>query len=318
MLAVITRRIPRTDFDVFPLNLGGNPFGWTADERATFEVLDSFVEAGGNFIDTADVYSAWAEGHAGGESEELIGRWLKERDAYDKVVVATKGGSLEPHNGLSHDAVLSAVDASRRRLGIDTIDLYYYHHDDEEASIVDQVATAQELVDSGRVRHLALSNHSPERAREFFEAAQGTAAMPVALQPQYSLLHRGDVENGYGALAEEFDAALLPYFSLASGMLTGKYRRRADMEGAAREDFLSAYDNDEAFAVVDVLVKIAEARDAQPATVALSWLLAKGVTAPIASVSRTEQLPALIAAPSLELTAAEVVELDAVSEPFKG
>lgn len=313
---MMSRRIPRTDFDIFPLNLGGNPFGWTADEQATFAVLDAFIEAGGNFIDTADVYSAWAEGHTGGESEELIGRWLKKRDAYEKVVVATKGGSLEPYDGLSHDTVLRAVDASRERLGVGTIDVYYYHYDDENTPIADQVATGNELIESGRVRHLALSNYSPERAREFLEMAQGSAAMPVALQPQYSLLHRGDVENDYGALAAEFDTALFTYFSLASGMLTGKYRESGDIAGTAREDFLSGFDNQETFAVVDVLVQVAQAHDVEPTTIALAWLLAKGVTAPIASVSRTSQLPALMASPLLELSDAEVAELDRISEPF--
>lgn len=317
MLTMTTRRIPRTDFDVFPLNLGGNPFGWTADEQTTFEVLDAFVEAGGNFIDTADMYSSWVDGHQGGESEALIGKWLKERDAYDKVIVATKGGALEPNAGLSRDAVSAAVDASRQRLGVETIDVYYYHYDDENTPIAEQVATATELIDSGRVRHLALSNHSPERAREFFEAARGTAALPVAVQPQYSLLHRGDVEkNGYGKLAEDFNAALLPYFSLASGMLTGKYRTSEDFKGVSREDFLAGYDNSGAFAVVDALVKIADAHDAEPTTVALAWQLAKGVTAPIASVSTPDQLPALMAAPSLQLADTEVTELDKVSEPF--
>lgn len=313
---MFTRRIPRTDFDVFPLNLGGNSFGWTADEAASFAALDAFVEAGGNFIDTADMYSMWADGLSGGESETVIGKWLKERNAYDKVTVATKGGALEPHTGLSRDEIFAAVDASRGRLGVETIDLYYFHHDDENTPITDQVANANELIESGRIRHLALSNHSPKRTREFFEAAKDTAALPVALQPQYSLLHRADVENGYGALAKEFDAALLPYFSLASGMLTGKYRSAEDIEGVSRADFLAGFNNTEAFAVVDVLVKIAEVHDAEPTTVALAWLLAKGVTAPIASVSKSEQLSALIAAPSLQLSDAELAELDKVSEPF--
>lgn len=313
---MITTRIPRTDFDVFPLNLGGNPFGWTADEQTTFAVLDAFVEAGGNFIDTADMYSVWVEGHKGGESEVLIGKWLRERNAYDKVIVATKGGALEPHNGLSRDAVLGAVDASRERLGVATIDVYYFHHDDENTPIADQVAIANELIESGRIRHLALSNHSPERTREFFEAAKGTAALPVALQPQHSLLHRADVKAAYNDLAQEFDAALLPYFSLASGMLTGKYRSSEDLAGSAREGFLSGFNNDESFAVVDVLVKIAEAHNAEPSSVALAWQLAKGITAPIASVSKPEQLGALMAAPALQLSDAEVAELDTISEPF--
>lgn len=313
---VPTLAIPRTDLQVFPLNLGANPFGWTADRDATFAILDAFLAAGGNFIDTADMYSVWVAGHSGGESETLIGQWLRARDARGRVIIATKGGALAPNRGLGRSAVLAAVDASRERLGVDTIDLYYYHHDDEQISITEQVATANELITSGRIRHLALSNHSPERTREFLLAARGTPAQPVALQPQYNLLHRGDVEEGYGPLAEEYGLALLPYFSLASGMLTGKYRSPEDLSGVAREGFLGGYEDAAAFRVVDTLVEIARAHGVEPATVALAWLLAKGVSAPIASVSTPEQLPALMAAPELELSTAEITALDEVSAVF--
>lgn len=311
-----TVRIPRTDFEIYPLNLGGNPFGWTSDRETTFAVLDAFVEAGGNFIDTADLYSVWAEGHTGGESEALIGQWLRERDAYDRVIIATKGGGLEPHAGLARDTVFAAVDASLARLGVEKIDLYYYHYDDEGVSVADQVATANELIEAGKISHLALSNHSPERTREFFEAARGTAALPVALQPQYNLLHRADVESGYGPITREHDVAVLPYFALASGMLTGKYRSREDLKGATREGMAEGYASEAAFQVVEELLNIATERDVEPTTVALAWLLAKGVTAPIASVSRPEQLTALLAAPKLSLSDAEVSALDAVSAPF--
>lgn len=313
-----TVRIPRTDFEIYPLNLGGNPFGWTSDRETTFAVLDAFVEAGGNFIDTADLYSVWVEGHSGGESEALIGEWLRERDAYGKVIIATKGGGLDPHAGLARDTVFAAVDASLERLGVDQIDLYYFHYDDENVAIADQVATANELIEAGKINHLALSNHSPERTREFFEAARGTAALPVALQPQYNLLHRADVESGYGPIAREYDAAILPYFALASGMLTGKYRSREDLKGATREGMAEGYAGEEAFQVIEELVTIAADRDVEPTTVALAWLLAKGVTAPIASVSRPEQLPALFAAPQLSLSDDEISTLDAVSAPFTG
>ncbi|MGP6174424.1 aldo/keto reductase [Corynebacterium sp. A21] len=311
-----TIRIPRTNFEVFPLNLGGNTFGWTSNRETTFAVLDAFTAAGGNFIDTADMYSVWVPGHRGGESEALIGEWLKERNAYGKVIVATKGGALEPHNGLSRETVFAAVDASRARLGVETIDLYYFHHDDENTAIADQVAVAVELIESGRIRHLALSNHSPARTWEFFEAAQHTPALPVALQPQYNLLHRADLKQSYAPIAAEFNAAVFPYFSLASGMLTGKYRQAGDLSGAAREGFLGGYATEEGFAVVDKLVEIAAAHDAEPSTVALAWALAKGITAPIASVSSPEQLPALMAAPELQLAEVEVAALDEVSVSF--
>lgn len=307
--------IPRTDLDVFPLNLGGNGFGWTSDRDASFAVLDAFVEAGGNFIDTADLYSVWAEGNEGGVSEQIIGEWMAERGNRADVVVATKVGGLPTRPGLSQENVTAALDDSLRRLQTEYVDIYYFHYDDENVSIADQVRTAHGLVTSGKVRHIALSNHSPERMREFFEtAAREGLTVPVAIQPQYSLLHRGDVENGYGQIAKEFDAALLPYFSLASGLLTGKYRSADEIQGAARKDMLGGYLGDHTFGVVDALVEIAEAHGAEPATVALAWLLTKGVTAPIASASRVEQLPALMAAPSLTLTEDEVARLDAVSD----
>ena len=308
--------LPRTSLDVFPVNLGTNTFGWTSDREASFAVLDAFAEAGGNFIDTADLYSVWVEGNDGGVSEEIIGEWMAARGNRDDIVVATKVGGLPTRPGLSRDNVIVALEDSLRRLQTDHVDLYYFHYDDEDVAIADQVRTAHELVVSGKVRHVALSNHSPERMREFFATATREGlTVPVAIQPQYSLLHRADVENGYGAIAREFDAALLPYFSLASGLLTGKYTSAADIETVARKDMLSGYLGEATFDVVGTLVEIAEARGVEPTTVALAWLLAKGVTAPIASASRPDQLPAIMAAPALELSADEVSRLDAVSAP---
>ncbi|MGC5629438.1 aldo/keto reductase [Georgenia sp. Z1344] len=308
--------LPRTDLDIFPLTLGTNTFGWTSDREASFAVLDAFVAAGGNLLDTADLYSVWVDG-TGGVSEQVIGDWMAARGNRADVVVATKVGGLPTRPGLSRENVMAALDDSLRRLQTDYVDLYYFHYDDEKVAIADQVRTAHELVESGKVRHIALSNHSPERMREFFETATREGlTVPVAIQPQYSLLHRADVENGYGAIAQEFDVAVLSYFSLASGLLTGKYRTAEDLEGAARKDFASGYLGDSTFGVVDALVEIAETHGAEPATVALAWLLAKGVTAPIASASKVEQLPALMAAPSLTLTEDEIARLDAASQPF--
>lgn len=310
-------RIPRTDLDVFPLNLGGNTFGWTSDRDTSFAVLDAFVAAGGTFIDTADLYSVWVEGHEGGESETVLGQWFAARGNRDQIVLATKVGGLPTRKGLAADTVIAAVDESLARLQTDYIDLFYFHYDDEDVSIADQVRTAHGLVESGRVRHLALSNHSPARMREFFEVATREGlTVPVAIQPQYNLLHRTDYEQGYAPIARDFDAAVLPYFALASGVLTGKYRSTADLEGRAREGFAADLVTDEALVVVDTLVEIAQKRSVEPATVALAWLLAKGVTAPIASASTPDQLPALMAAPSLELTSAEVEALDTASAPF--
>lgn len=304
--------ISRTNIDIFPLNLGANPFGWTAERQASFDILDAFVAAGGNFIDTADVYSAWGEGNSGGESEEVLGAWLRERpDA--GVTVATKSGKLQGVSGRGRDATYRAVEGSLRRLGLERIDVFYYHCDDDAVSIAEQVDIASALIADGKVRYLALSNYSPERTREFFEAARGTDAMPVAIQPQYHLLHRGDYEQGYAPLAGEFGVSVFPYFSLASGLLTGKYRSEQDLQGSAREAFASGYLTDSTFAVIDELVSVADGHGAQPATVALAWLLAKGVTAPIASVSKVAQLDSLMAAPGLKLSTEEVARLDEVS-----
>ncbi|MFC7456723.1 aldo/keto reductase [Brachybacterium sp. GCM10030267] len=309
--------IPRTELDVFPLNLGGNTFGWTSDRETSFAVLDAYVAAGGNFIDTADGYSAWVEGNSGGESETVLGQWMAERGNRDQLVIATKVGSKPDRKGLEAANVEAALTESLQRLQTDVIDLYYLHFDDESVAIADQVRTFHGLVESGRVRHIALSNFSPERMREWFETAQREGlTVPEAIQPQYNLLHRADYENSYGPIAREFDVAVFPYFALASGVLTGKYRSREDLEGRARKGMAQSLVTDESLAVVDALEKVASAHGAEITSVALAWLLTKGVTAPIASASTTEQVPALIAAASLELSAEEVAALDEVSRPF--
>ena len=310
-------RIPRTDLDIFPLNLGGNTFGWTSDRDASFAVLDAFVEAGGNFIDTADLYSVWAEGHEGGESENVIGEWMTARNNRRNVIIATKVGGLPNRPGLSADNVEAALDESLKRLQTDYVDIYYAHYDDENVAVIDQVRHAHSLVESGKVKHLALSNYSPERMREWFETAQSEGlTLPVAIQPQYNLLHRKDYETGYAPIAKEFDAAVFPYFALASGVLTGKYRSKADIEGKARQGFAEDLITDDALKVVDAVVEIAETHSVEPATVSLAWLLAKGITAPVASASTPDQLPALIAAADLNLSDAEVQKLDDASQPF--
>lgn len=310
-------RIPRTDLDIFPLNLGGNTFGWTSDRDASFAVLDAFVAAGGSFIDTADLYSIWAEGNTGGESETIIGEWITARGNRDSVVLATKVGGLPTRQGLSPENVEAALDESLARLQTDHVDLYYAHYDDENVAIEDQVRHAHSLVEAGKIRHIALSNYTPERMREWFETARSLSlTLPVAIQPQYNLVHRAEYEQGFKPIVDEFDVAVFPYFALASGFLTGKYRTQEDFEGQAREGFASGHLTDDGLAVVDALVEVAEARGTEPATVALAWLLAKGVTAPVASARVPEQLPSLMAAAQLTLTEAEVAALDAASQPF--
>lgn len=316
-LQTTTITLHDAEYTTIPLVLGGNTFGWTSDREASFAVLDAFLAAGGTFIDTADLYAVWAGDGTGGDSEKVLGEWFAARGNREQVVLATKMGGLAPFDNQQHETVLAALEASLKRLQTDYVDVFYSHYDDENVAIEDQARTYDGLVASGKVRHIALSNYSPERMRAWFEyaAAEGLA-VPVAIQPQYNLVHRKEFESAYLPIAREFGAATFPYFSLASGFLTGKYRTAADLEGAAREGMAGGYASDEGFAVVDELVRLAEARGVEPATVALAWQRAHGVTAPIASASRPEQLDALVAAGSLDLTDAEVQALDAVSQSF--
>lgn len=306
--------LPQTNL---PLVLGGNTFGWTSDRETSFAVLDAFLEAGGTLIDTADLYAVWAGDGTGGDSEKVLGEWFAARGNRDQVVLATKMGGLAPYDNQQHDSVIAALEASLKRLQTDYVDIFYSHYDDGNVSIADQAATYDSLVKAGKVRHIALSNYSPERIREWFGyATANDLAVPAAIQPQYNLLHRKDFEESYLPLAQKYGAATFPYFALASGFLTGKYRSTEDMEGRNRQGFMEGYATAEGFAVVDKLVEVAQARGVEPATVALAWQLAKGVTAPIASASTPEQLPALVAAATLKLSEAEVESLDNASQSF--
>lgn len=309
--------LPGSDVELFPLNLGGNPFGWTADEEASFAVLDAFHARGGNFVDTADSYSSWVDGHSGGESERIIGRWLDARGLRDEVVVATKVGAKPDRKGLHPDTVVTALEESLERLGTSHVDLYYLHYDDEDVPVAEQAATLDTLVRAGRVRAVGLSNFTPQRMREWFEtAAREGLTVPAAVQPRYSLVSRGAYERDYAPIVAEFGPMVFSYPALASGFLTGKYRTETDFEGAARGGAARRYADAGGLRVVDELVRVAEGYDVEPATVALAWVLAKGITAPIASASRPEQLDALMPATTLELSAEDVAALDAVSEGF--
>jgi aryl-alcohol dehydrogenase-like predicted oxidoreductase len=317
-------RFAGADLDTRPLVLGGNTFGWTSDEKRSFSVLDAFTAAGGSLIDTADGYSAWVPGNHGGESETIIGHWLKAGGRRDDVVIASKVATHPQFQGLAPVTIAAAADASLARLGTDHIDLYYAHFDDDSQTVEDMAAAFDKLVTAGKIGHIGLSNFSVAREREWFEVAEREGlAKPVALQPHYNLLHRGDVEgaDGYGALAAEKELAIFSYFSLASGFLTGKYTGVEDLKGAARADGIGSYLPDEAaqkaaFGVVDAEREIASAHGVEVTSVSLAWLLAKGVTAPIASARVPEQLDALLAATELELAADEVAALDAASEHF--
>ena len=303
---------------VWPLCLGGNVFGWTADREASEQILDAFVEAGGNFLDTADSYSTWVPGHSGGESESIIGSWLRHREARAQVVVATKAGKHPRYRGLRPANLRVCLDGSRRRLGVETIDLYYAHEDDPHVPTAEWVGAFDAMVREGSIRHYGLSNFPAERVAEVIAVAKADGlAEPVAVQPQYNLLHRTDVESGgLAAQAAEHGLALVTYYGLAAGFLTGKYRRDEQIHGprAAR---VKHFASEQGFAVVDAVVAIADELGADPATVALAWVRQQpGVTAPIASVSSVEQLPAVLTAAELKLSRSQLNRLNKASAPF--
>lgn len=309
-------RIGNSDLDVFPLSLGGNVFGWTADRDASFAVLDAFVAGGGDFIDTADGYSSWVPGNTGGESETIIGEWLASRKP-EGVVVATKVSQHPEFSGLSASNVRRAAEASLARLGVDAIDLYYAHFDDQTVPLEETVTAFGELVADGLVRNIAVSNYTAERIREWVEIARRTgSALPVAVQPHYNLVHRNDVEETIIPVAQEFDLSLVPYYSLASGFLTGKYRSTA-VEGqtSPRASGAATYATEAGLRIIDALEEIGDAHGASIAATSLAWLRAQPtVAAPIASARTVEQVPDLLAGARLALTSDEVETLNRVSE----
>ena len=311
-------RIGSSDLEIAPLALGGNVFGWTADRETSFDVLDAFVAGGGDLIDTADGYSHWAPGNGGGESETLIGEWLASGRDRDGVVIATKVSTHPEFEGLAAANVAAAADASLRRLQTDRIDLYYAHFDDAETPLEETVAAFSALVDAGKIRAIGVSNYTAERVDEWFRIArEGGYHLPVALQPHYNLVEREYETNGLRASAEREGLAVFPYFSLAKGFLAGKYRDAADVaaEGASpRAGQAAEYLGGRGTAVLAALDAAAAAHEVQVASVSLAWLRAQPtVAAPIASARNTEQLPALLASLSLELTEAELAELTAAS-----
>ncbi|QHF25334.1 aldo/keto reductase [Rathayibacter sp. VKM Ac-2804] len=300
--------------EVFPLSLGGNVFGWTAGKQTSFDVLDGYVAAGGDFIDTADSYSAWVPGNHGGESETIIGEWLSRRSgSRDDVVIATKVSRHPEFTGLAPDNVRKAARASLQRLRTDRIDLYYAHFDDDAVPLEDIARVFSELVDEGLVRAIGVSNFSADRIAEWLRLAkeEGLHA-PVAVQPHYNLVERG-IEADVLPLAREAGLAVVPYYALASGFLTGKYRDGSTPD-SPRASGAAQYLDARGRRVLAALDAAAAAHDAEVATVALAWLrLQDGVAAPIASARVMEQLPALVASATLELTADELAALDTAS-----
>ncbi|MFH8489856.1 aldo/keto reductase [Streptomyces longisporoflavus] len=309
------RKLGSSDLEVFPLALGGNVFGWTADEARSFSVLDAYTAAGGNFIDTADVYSAWADGNKGGESETVIGNWFAARGNRSDVVLATKVGAHPQYKGLSPNTIKAGAEESLRRLRTDYIDLYYTHYDDPSVSVEEIIGALDDLVTSGKVRAIAASNVSPERLQELldFSDREGLARY-AAIQPHYNLVSRDTYEGALQEVASRAGLAAVPYYALASGFLTGKYRPGAQVDSARAAGAGKHLETERGRRVLAALDEIAEARGAEHATVALAWLAAQPtVAAPLASARTVEQLPALLAVGDLELTEAEVAALTEAS-----
>ncbi|WP_030760203.1 aldo/keto reductase [Streptomyces griseus] len=314
------RPLGTSDLHVFPLALGGNVFGWSADEQQSFAVLDAYAAAGGNFLDTADVYSEWVEGNEGGESETIIGRWMASRRNRSDVVVATKVGHHSRLKGLAATTIKAGAEESLRRLGTDHIDLYYTHFDDESVPVEEIVTALDQLVKDGKVRAVAASNISPERLRASLDFAEAERlARYVALQPEYNLVAREKYEGPLLDVVAGAGLAAVPYFGLASGFLTGKYRPGRNVESVRARSASAHAETARGRAVLAALDEVAEAHGAEPATVALAWLASRPtVAAPIASARTVEQLPALVAVADLTLTDEELTRLTAASETAEG
>ena len=312
------RRLGNSSLEVGPLAFGGNIFGWTADEATSFKLLDAFVDSGLNLVDTADVYSKWIPGHKGGESETIIGNWLAKSGKRDRVVIATKlGVEMGPgEQGLSRAYMMRAVERSLARLKTDYIDLYQAHRDDAETPMEETLSAFGELIKAGKVRAIGASNFKADRLAEALKtsAAKGLPRYE-SLQPWYNLYDRADFEGGLADLCRKENVGVIPYFSLASGFLTGKYRSERDLQGKARGYRVKDMLNERGFRILKALDTVAAEVHATPAQISLAWLVARGVTAPIASATTLDQFQELLGATSLKLSPEAVRLLDDASKP---
>jgi aryl-alcohol dehydrogenase-like predicted oxidoreductase len=311
------RKLGKSAMEVSALVLGGNVFGWTADEATSFKLLDAFVGAGGNCIDTADTYSRWVPGHQGGESETVIGKWMKQRGNRSKLLIATKVGMEmgADKKGLKKAYILREVEDSLKRLQTDYIDLYQSHRDDPDTPVEDTLDAYAQLVKQGKVRLIGASNFAADRLAESLKVSR-QSGWPVyqSLQPHYNLCERADYERQLEPLCREAGLGVIPYFSLAAGFLSGKYRSEADLAKSPRGQGIKKYLNERGSRILVALDQVAKQSASTPASVALAWLLARpSVTAPIASATSLAQLDTLIAGARLQLDAAAVAALDRAS-----
>ena len=314
-----TRRLGRTGPEIPPIVIGGNVYGWTLNEADSLHQLDRAVSAGLNFIDTADVYSKWIPGHIGGESETILGKWFKRSGRRRDVILATKVGidMGDGKKGLGAKYIRQAAEDSLRRLQTDSIDLYYAHIDDQATPLEETLGAFDELIKAGKVRYIGASNYSGARLAQSIEtSARNGLTAYTSLQPQYNLVERAGFESDLLPVVQKYGIGVTPYFSLAAGFLTGKYRQGSDTAGAARGQMVQKYLNERGLAVLDALDEVAKAHGATPARVALAWLLHKpGITAAIASATNDRQLDDLVAAASLKLDPASIQRLDTASAP---
>jgi len=312
-MTVEKRPLGQSGISVVPLALGGNVFGWTADEPTSFGILDAFVDAGGNMVDSADVYSAWVPGNKGGESETVIGNWLRRDPAKrDKVVIATKVGFFE---GLAPEKIAAACDASLQRLGIDTIDLYYHHKDDPNVPLADSLGAMDALVKAGKIRSIGLSQYSPERLDEAMRTADANGlTKPCALQTWYNLVEREKLEGALSDTALAHGLGIIPFYGLANGFLTGKYRSKDDLDKSPRGLRNVEYLEGRGMRVLAALDRIAAETGAALASITLAWTIAQpGITAALASATSVDQLKELTAAMSLSLSPQQLSLLDEAS-----
>jgi aryl-alcohol dehydrogenase-like predicted oxidoreductase len=311
------RTLGKSGLEVSPLCFGGNVFGWTTDEQASFKVLDAFVAAGMNFVDTADVYSKWAPGNHGGESETILGRWLASRGNRSRVIIATKVGADmgRQGKGLSRAHIVRSVDASLRRLQTDYIDLYQSHIDDADTPLEETLGTYADLVTQGKIRAIGASNYDARRLAQALDISRRHGYPRYeSLQPKYNLCARAGYEEALEPLCRDAGLGVISYSSLASGFLTGKYRTDADLTKSPRgQGVKRQYFNDGGFRILHVLDEVAQQHRSTPAAVALAWLIARPVTAPIASATSVDQLNELIAGTRLELAPASIERLNQAS-----
>ncbi|EOR94193.1 Oxidoreductase [Arcticibacter svalbardensis MN12-7] len=310
------RNLGNSALKVSSLCLGGNVFGWTADQLTSFRILDEFIDLGFNFIDTADVYSKWAPGNKGGDSETIIGQWLKQNNKRSQIVLTTKGGSeMGPgQKGLSSAYITKAVEASLSRLQTDYIDLYLSHFDDTTTPVEETLEAYAKLISAGKIRVIGASNFSPERLKEALQASEKGLPKYENYQMQYNLVEREAYEKQYASITEQYHVGVTTYFSLASGFLTGKYRSEKDLSKSTRGEGIKKYLNEKGIDVLTSLDNVSTRHNATPAQVALAWLIAQpGITAPVVSATSLYQLNDIAKAASLHLSAEEIAELNEAS-----